>query len=99
MKSRNNALVREISKVSLPVFKKNGVVRAGIFGSIVRGESKKNSDVDILIKFKGGKGLLDLVRLKIELEEKLGRKVDIVEYSAIHPLLKEKILHEQVVMM
>lgn len=42
------------------------------------------------------KSLLDLVGLKLELEEKLKRKIDIAEYSAIHPLLKDRILKEQV---
>jgi len=93
MKNKN---LKEIEKTIIPILKRNGVVRAGIFGSFVRGEARKKSDIDILIKFKGRKSLLDLVGLKLELEEKLGRKVDIVEYSAIHPLIRDKVLKEQV---
>lgn len=80
----------------MPVLKKHGVVRAGLFGSIVRGETKRGSDIDILIEFKGRKSLLDLVGLKLDLEKKLGRKVDVVEYPAIHPLLKERVSKEEV---
>ncbi|OPY29217.1 MAG: hypothetical protein A4E27_00198 [Methanobacterium sp. PtaU1.Bin242] len=40
--------------------------------------------------------LLDFVGIKLEIEEKLGRKVDLVEYSTIKPLLKENILKEEV---
>lgn len=86
-----------LKKKIVPVLKRNSVVRAGIFGSFARGESKKNSDIDILIEIKAKKfSLLDLVGLKIDLEEKLNRKTDIVEYSTIHPLLKDRILEEEV---
>jgi len=39
--------------------------------------------------------ILDLAGLKIELEESLGRKVDVLTYNSLHPLLKERILSEQ----
>jgi predicted nucleotidyltransferase len=83
-------------KKVVPVLKRNDVVHAGIFGSFARGEAKKRSDIDILIEFKGRKSLLDLVGVKLELEETLKRKVDVVEYSTIHSLLREKILKEEV---
>lgn len=89
--------IKELKNKIIPVLKRYDVVRAAVFGSFVRGEMKKDSDIDILIEFTGEKSLLDLAGLKIELEEVLGRKVDVVEYSTIHPLLKERILKEQVV--
>src|SRR3989338_8359463 len=67
--------LERIKRISIPILKKNGVVKAGIFGSYARGEAKKNSDIDLLIKFKGRKSLLDLSGLKIELESKLTKKV------------------------
>lgn len=88
--------LKEIKRVILPILRENDIVKAGIFGSFVRGENKKNSDVDILIKFKGHKSLLDLIGLKLKLEEKLRRKVDIVEYEVIHPRIKQRVLREQV---
>jgi len=57
---------------------------------------KEDSDIDILVELPKEKSLLDFVALKLELEETLGRKVDLVEYSTIHPLLKERVLREQV---
>ena len=71
-------------------------MEAGIFGSFARGEEKKRSDVDILIKQKGRKGLLDLVNLQFELEDKLKRKVDLLDYRAIYPPIKKHILKEEV---
>ena len=48
-------------------------------------------DIDILVEFWAEKSLLDLAGLKIELEESSGRKVDVLTYNSLHPLLKERI--------
>ena len=56
---------------------------------------KESSDIDILLEFGAEKSLLDLAGLKIELEESLGREVDVLTYNSLHPLLKERILSEQ----
>lgn len=80
----------------LPVLKKYGVIKASLFGSIVRSEMTKDSDIDILVEFQDDKTLLDLVGLQSALIEKLERKVDVITYNSIHPMLKEQILNEQV---
>jgi predicted nucleotidyltransferase len=80
----------------IDILRRNDVRRASFFGSIVRGEMTDQSDVDLLIEFEGRKSLLDLSGLKIELEDALGRKVDVVTYRSLHPLLRERILAEQV---
>ena len=80
-----------------PILIKNDVKRAAIFGSYARGEAKKNSDIDILIEYKNDdKSLLDLVGLKLELEKKLRKKVDLGEYEMIKPRIKDRILKELV---
>ena len=64
---------------------------------MARGEASENSDVDILVEIKDeDMSLLDFIRLKMEIEEALGKKVDLVEYSTLKPLIREKILKEQV---
>ncbi len=68
----------------------------GLFGSYVRGEMKEDSDIDILVEIEKNISLLDFVGLKQEIEEALRKKVDLVEYGTIKPLLKERILSEQV---
>jgi len=85
-----------LKKIIVPILKKNNVTKAGIFGSYARGDYTKKSDIDILIKFKGQKSLLDLVRLERELKTKIKKKIDVVTYNSLHPLLKEKILKEEV---
>lgn len=88
--------IKELKKKISPVLKRNDVERLSVFGSVARGEAKKNSDIDLLVTFKGQKGLADLVGLKIELESKLNRKVDINTYNAVSPLLREKIKKDEV---
>lgn len=88
--------IERIAKVVVPILKRNGVVRAGIFGSYVRGEQRKGSDVDLLIKQRGKKGLLDLINLQFQLEEKLRKRVDLLDYSAINRYIKDQILKEEV---
>jgi len=90
------ASLEEIRSKIVPILKHHGVIRAAVFGSFVRRETKEDSDVDILVELPREKSLLDFVALKLELEETLGRKVDLIEYSTIHPLLKERVLKEQV---
>ena len=60
---------------------------------------RRHGDIDILVEVGSDMSLLDFVGLKLEVEEALGRKVDLVEYSTIKPLLKERILNEQVVIL
>jgi len=89
--------IDEVKKKILPVLEKHNLKKAGIFGSVVSGELKEDSDLDILVEIeRDDMSLLDFVGIKLELEEALGRKVDLVEYSMIKPLLKERILAEEV---
>lgn len=88
--------LRHIKEKSLPILKEAGVTRSAIFGSYVRGDNKKDSDIDILVDFPRGKGLFELVGLQFKLEDALEKNVDLVEYESLHPLLKERILAEQV---
>lgn len=97
-----NGLISMVSQVEkykekiLEKLKEHEVKRASLFGSIVREEMTSESDIDLLIEFNGTKSLLDLVRLKIELEELLKCKVNLLTYNSLHPLLKDQILAEQV---
>lgn len=80
----------------IPILKKYGVSRASLFGSVVRGDTHKNSDVDILVEVPKDKSLFDIMDIQFELEDKLKKKVDLVEYDYIKPRLKSHILSEQI---
>ncbi len=90
--------IEEIKNKIIPILKKHDVKKSSVFGSVARNEDNEKSDIDILIKFKEGsnKGLLEIVALKLDLEKELNRKVDVVEYSSIKPLLKKNILKDEV---
>lgn len=77
-----------------PILKKYGIKKAGIFGSFARGESVVN-DLDLLVKIDKKMSLLEFIGIQQELEDELGMKVDLVEYEAIKPALKEQILRDE----
>ena len=91
-----NKKIEELKKKIIPILKNHGVIRAGIFGSYVRGEEDKKSDVDLLVEFKKKPGLFDFVGIQLELEEKIGKKVDLLTYDSIYHMLRERILNEEV---
>ena len=68
-------------------FKTQPVMKAWLFGSFARGEEREDSDVDLLVKFDRRLpiGLFAYLRMHRELEEKLGRKVDLVEEGTLRP--------------
>lgn len=80
----------------IPVFKRHDVRRAAVFGSLARGEAGEESDVDLLVELAEGKTLFDLGALKLDLEDALGRRVDLLTYGGIHPLIEKRVLAEQV---
>ncbi len=88
--------VDQIKAKAVPVLKQAGVIRSSLFGSITRGEATPESDVDFLIEFPRGKTLLDLVALEENLEKILGKPVDLVTFKSINPLLRNRILKQQI---
>ncbi len=92
-------IMKKIDKIKrkiLPILKRYNVRRAGIFGSVVRGEEHEESDIDVLVEIEGRMSLLDFAGIKLELEEALGKRVDLGESSTIKPIIKEQILSEEV---
>ena len=86
--------IENIKKKIRPILKKYGIKKAGIFGSLARGESVVN-DLDLLVKIEKKISLLEFIGIQQEIEDKLGIKVDLVEYGAIKPALKDDILREE----
>ena len=73
---------------------KLGVRTLAVFVSVARDESKRKSDVDIMIDFDSKKGLFVFMDIKSYLEEILDCDVDLVTKNALHPALKQNILKE-----
>ena len=91
----NTAILEEIKIKVLPILKQAEVKKAALFGSYVRGDNNETSDIDILVELPDNATLFELGGLKVTLEEKLKKNVDVVTYKSISPIIKESILRNQ----
>ena len=89
---RKKGLEEKLSEIC----EKNDIVFLAVFGSFVRGEQKKKSDIDIAIEFEQSKGktLLDLVRVEDELSKVFKRKVDLGVFSSLNSYVAEDVKRE-----
>lgn len=83
-------------KEILELAKKRGAKNVRVFGSVVRNEAKKDSDVDILIDVEPGRSLLDMGGLLMDLQDLLGCRVDVVIARSLKKDIKDEILKEAV---
>ena len=88
--------IDQVKRTARPILERFGATRAGIFGSLARGELKQRSDIDILVEIPEPIGLIAFVGLRQELAKALGRNVDVVEYETIKPRIKEQVLAEEI---
>ena len=95
MKNKIEKSISEIKPKIIQVLKKNKVKKAGIFGSYAKGEQRKNSDIDILIEPPKGIGF-GFAGIEIELENKLGKEVDLVTYKYLSPHIKKQVLNDEI---
>lgn len=78
----------------LRVAERYGARNVRVFGSAGRGEAGPESDIDLLVSLEPGRSLLDLTGLVLELQDLLGRRVDVVSDDGLHWLLRRRILKE-----
>ncbi len=91
--------LRAALRALLPSLRREyGVTSIELFGSYVRGEQDEKSDLDLLVEFDPDRdlSLLEFVGLQLELSDRLGLRVDLVEKRSIKPGLRDRILHEAV---
>jgi predicted nucleotidyltransferase len=84
----------EIQQKVVPIFRHHGIKRAAVFGSVSRGQAGPASDIDILVEFGKPMGMIAYSRLVREMEESLGRKVDLVTNKSVNKFIKPYILPE-----
>ena len=80
----------------LRIAAKYGAYNVRIFGSVARGEADEKSDIDLLVNMESGRSLLDLCGLLIDLEELLGRKVDVVTEKGLRDRIRNRVLNEAI---
>jgi predicted nucleotidyltransferase len=89
--------IERLLRLHLPELRRRFKVRRiGVFGSVVRGDQRSRSDVDILVEYSETPSLLAIVALKRHLTEMTGEKVDLVPASALKPAYRQTILDDVV---
>jgi hypothetical protein len=78
----------------LSIAARHGASDIRVFGSVARGEDRLDSDVDFLVEVEEGRSLLDVIALEQELEELLGRRVEVLTVDGLSPYLQSGILSE-----
>jgi len=80
----------------LRIAAKRGARNVRIFGSAARGEADERSDVDVLVDMEPGRSLLDMGGLLMDLQELLGRRVDVVSERGLRERIRERVLREAI---
>jgi len=89
-------LLREKRDDILRIAARHGASNVRVFGSVARGDSDEQSDIDLLVAFEPGRSLLDHAALWLELQAALGRAVDVVSERGIKPRIRVRVLGEAV---
>jgi predicted nucleotidyltransferase len=91
---RAEQLLKKKRNAVMALAAKHGAKNLRIFGSVARGESGPESDIDLLVKMENDRSLLDLSALRLDLVDVLGVKVDVVSEDGLYWLLRRRILKE-----
>lgn len=94
MKKSLEEVIEALSRSKKGLFEQYKIRELGIFGSLVRGEERKRSDIDVLVTFDKIPDLLTFIELERRLQRLLEKKVDLVRKEAIRPVIRERILKE-----
>ena len=86
--------LRSHRRAILEAATRHGARNVRVFGSTVRGDDGPKSDVDFLVDVEPGRSLLDVIALEQDLEELLGRRVEVLTDGGLNPYLQERILTE-----
>lgn len=81
------------------IAKANGARTLRLFGSAARGDERADSDLDFIVELERGRTLLDVVGLRIELEQLFDRPVDVVTEKSLKPRLREAVLRDAVTLL
>lgn len=80
----------------LAIARRRGITGVRVFGSMSRGDGSANSDVDLLVTLAPGTSALALGGLLMDAQELLGRRVDVVTESSLHPALRDSVVADAV---
>ena len=75
---------------------RHGASDVRVFGSFARGTQQNHSDLDLLVDLAPGRSLLDLIAIQQDLEDLLGRRVDVVTTRSLSPYLRDAVLKDAI---
>ena len=85
----NAVAIREVAA-------RHGASQVRVFGSFARGTQQNDSDLDLLVDLAPGRSLLDLIAIQQDLEDLLGRRVDVVTTRSLSPYLRDSVLKDAI---
>lgn len=88
------ALLRQKREQVLNLAAQHGAHDVRIFGSVARGEADDRSDLDFLVTLDAGRSLLDLGGLRMDLQDLLDRRLDVVTELSLKELIRDRVLRE-----
>lgn len=89
-------LLKEKRQEIVALAAKRGATNIRVFGSVARGEADEQSDIDFLVDLEEGRTLLDLGGLLMDLQDLLGRKVDVATPDMLRQRIRQRVLSEAV---
>jgi predicted nucleotidyltransferase len=89
-------IVREKREAILAIARKHGAFNVRVFGSVARGEADDESDIDLLVDLDADRSLFDLGALVVELNESMGRHVDVVTERGLRERIRDRVVREAV---
>lgn len=87
-------LLKERREEILRIAARHGARNIRVFGSVVRGEARSDSDVDFLVDMEPGRNLLDMGGLLMDLRDALGRDVDVVTEQGLKARIRDRVIKE-----
>jgi len=89
-------LIQEKREDILRIAASHGASKVRLFGSVARGEAQPDSDIDFLVEMESDRSLLDRIALIQDLEDLLGKKVDVATVKGLREVWRDRILNEAV---
>jgi uncharacterized protein len=90
----NLRTVRTYKQAIAAIARRHGVAEVQVFGSTAREAAGPESDLDLLVRLKPGRSLLDRAAFKADVQELLGVRVDVANPDTLHPLIRDRVQSE-----
>jgi uncharacterized protein len=88
--------IRKRREEILKIAQYHGAKNVRVFGSVARGETRPDSDLDLLVEFESGRSLFDLGGLVVDIEELIGCKVDVISENGLRSRFRNRVIQEAI---